>query len=110
MHRLSIRVLAAAGLLFAACAADAPARAAEAEAPEEVKKYVRWGAGPRASQYLALGGKVLAAVSGRFNVAAEDVVKVALPVLRHRVLLNYHAEADQRSVESIIQQVIRTVK
>lgn len=74
-----------------------------------VKKYVRWGAGPRASQYLALAGKVFAALDGRFNVAREDVIKACEPVLRHRVLLNYHAEAEGRSVESVIAEIVKAV-
>ncbi|HEY5752587.1 MAG TPA: MoxR family ATPase [Chthoniobacterales bacterium] len=71
-------------------------------APPFVKRYVQWGAGPRASQCLALAGKVLAAIDGRFNVAREDIVAAAPLVLRHRVLTNYHAEADKMSVEKVI--------
>ena len=85
-------------------------RPSETDAPPVVQKYVRWGAGPRASQYLALAGKVFAALDGRFNVTNEDVVKAVPPVLRHRVLLNYHAEADRRSVESVIQEVVEAVR
>ncbi len=75
-----------------------------------VEKYVRWGAGPRACQYIALAGKVVAALNKRFNVSDRDLLHGARPVLRHRVLLNYHAEADRRSVESIIDEVVATVK
>ncbi len=85
-------------------------RPSGAASPEIVKKYVRWGAGPRASQYLALAGKVYAALDGRFNVARQDVLKACEPVLRHRVLLNYHAEAEQRSVESIVQEMVKSIR
>ena len=66
----------------------------EAEAPEFVKKCVSWGAGPRASQYLILGAKARAALYGRNYATTEDVAAVALPVLRHRILTNFNAEAD----------------
>jgi MoxR-like ATPase len=79
-------------------------------APGIVKTYVRWGAGPRASQYLALAGKALAALDGRFNVAVEDIAAAAPLVLRHRVLTNYRAEADQRTVESILEELIGTLQ
>ncbi|MAE60117.1 MAG: AAA family ATPase [Planctomycetaceae bacterium] len=74
------------------------------------QKYVRWGAGPRASQYLALAGKAFAALDGRYNVSHEDVLRAVEPVLRHRVLLNYHAEADNRTVESVIEELVQAVR
>ncbi|MEM9512973.1 MAG: AAA family ATPase [Cyanobacteria bacterium P01_E01_bin.48] len=78
-------------------------------APEAVMRYVRWGAGPRASQYLALAGKVLAVLAGRYNVAYEDIQASVKLVLRHRILTNYRAEADQLDVEDIIDQLITHV-
>jgi MoxR-like ATPase len=74
--------------------------------PELVKRYLQWGAGPRASQYLALAGKVLAVLDGRFNVAQEDVSSAARMVLRHRLIANYHAEADQVTTDQIIDQLV----
>jgi MoxR-like ATPase len=74
--------------------------------PEMVKKYVRWGAGPRASQYLALAGKALAALDGRYNVAVEDVMAAAPLVLRHRILRNFRAEADAVSTELILASLV----
>jgi MoxR-like ATPase len=71
-------------------------------APDATKRYVQWGAGPRASQCLALGGKVLAALDGRFNVAREDIDAAAKLVLRHRVITNYHAEAERVTIDQII--------
>jgi MoxR-like ATPase len=75
------------------------------DSPDFVNNYVRWGAGTRACQYLALAGKVFAALDGRLNVATEDIVRASCPVLRHRVIINYRAEADGLSVEQIINEL-----
>ncbi len=75
-------------------------------APDFIKKYVQWGAGPRASQYLALAGKALAVLDGRFNVAQEDIIAGAKLVLRHRIITNYRAEADKITVDRLIDQLI----
>jgi MoxR-like ATPase len=72
------------------------------EASAEVKRYVSWGAGPRASQYLVLGAKARAAMDGRPYPDLEDVNAVALPVLRHRIVLNFQGEADGVKVEELI--------
>jgi len=75
-----------------------------------VKDYVSWGAGPRAAQYLILGSKARAILSGRYYVASEDVEAVAHPVLRHRVLTNYNAESEGITSDMIIDQLVQTVK
>ncbi len=75
-------------------------------APDFIQKYVQWGAGPRASQYLALAGKALAVMDGRFNVAREDIAASAKLVLRHRLITNYRAEADGVSVDSLIDKLL----
>jgi len=75
------------------------------EAPEMVKKYLGWGAGPRASQYLVLGAKAHAAIHGKYSPDREDVQAVALAVLRHRVVRNYKAEAEGISTDDIIRQL-----
>jgi MoxR-like ATPase len=72
------------------------------EAPPAVKKYVSWGAGPRASQYLILGAKARAAMDGRAMPDLDDVAAMALPVLGHRVVLNFQAEAEGISAASLI--------
>ena len=72
----------------------------------EVKQYISWGAGPRASQFLVLGAKCHAALKGKYSPDIEDVKAVALPVLRHRVFKNYKAEAEELSVESIISSLL----
>lgn len=76
-----------------------------ANADPEVNKYVAWGAGPRASQYLILGAKCHAVVSGKYSPDMEDVRAVVKPILRHRIVRNYKAEAEGVSVEKIIEQL-----
>jgi MoxR-like ATPase len=77
-----------------------------AEATEDVKKYLYWGAGPRASQYLIIGAKVNAALRGKYSPDIEDVKAIAVPILRHRISRNYKAEADGISVEKIIESLL----
>ena len=77
-----------------------------ASSPDFVDKYIRWGAGPRACQYLALAGKVYAALDGRYNVAIDDIRRAAHSVLRHRVIINYQAEADMLTPEDIIDKLL----
>jgi len=78
-------------------------------APEMVRRYVRYGASPRAAQALILGSKVTALLAGRFNVAFEDLRAVALAALRHRVLLNFEGQAEGVSTDDVVQEVISTV-
>ena len=78
-----------------------------ADAPDFVRKFVNWGAGTRAGQCLVMGAKVLAIWAGRSHVIEEDVMALAHPVLRHRIQLNYKAEAEGVTVESIIQRLLR---
>ena len=75
-------------------------------ATELTNKYLNWGAGPRASQYLILGAKTHAALNGKYSPDIEDVKAVALPVLRHRILANYHADADGITVDQIITKLL----
>ena len=75
------------------------------EAPEQIKKYLSWGAGPRASQYLVLAAKANAAINGKYSPDIEDVRAVALPVLRHRIVLNYKAEAEGMSLEKLVHSL-----
>ncbi|MAZ72775.1 MAG: AAA family ATPase [Flavobacteriaceae bacterium] len=74
-------------------------------APEIVKNYIDWGAGPRASQNLILGAKANAALHGKFSPDIEDVQKVAVGILRHRLIKNYKAEAEGLSIEEIIKSL-----
>lgn len=75
-------------------------------APQFVKEYVRWGAGPRASQYLILAAKAKTAIDGRYTPSFEDVKNVSEAVLRHRLILNFNAEADNIKVDEIIKRII----
>ena len=76
-------------------------------ATAQVNQYVSWGAGPRASQYLVIGATCHAALNGKFSPDAEDVRAVAVPILRHRIVRNYRAEADGISVEAIIEGLLK---
>jgi MoxR-like ATPase len=95
-------------LRFAASLARAT-RPDDASAPELVRRYVRWGAGPRAGQALVLGAKAHALLAGRFAVSPDDIRRVARPVLRHRVLPNFAAEAEGITAERIIDDVLARV-
>lgn len=76
-------------------------------APDFIKKYMTWGAGPRASQYLILGGKTRALAHGRLNVSEDDIKALAIPVLRHRVVNNYAAEAEGIKSEHLIERLLK---
>jgi MoxR-like ATPase len=79
------------------------------EVPSFVRDYVSWGAGPRASQYLVLGAKARAVLHGRYFVAGEDIRAVAFPVLRHRIMTNFNAEAEGVKPDDIIRRLIETI-
>lgn len=74
--------------------------------PELVNKYISWGAGPRASQFLIIGAKCHAAIRGKYSPDIEDVKAVSKAILRHRVVRNYRAEADNISIEKIIESLL----
>ena len=73
-------------------------------------KYLRWGANPRAAQALVLGGKVRALLEGRCNVSFEDIRKVYLPALRHRIILNFEAQAENIAPDAILEEILKEVK
>jgi MoxR-like ATPase len=79
-------------------------------APELVRQYVRYGASPRGAQALVLAGKINALLEGRYNVSAEDVRAVALPALRHRVIRNFEAEAEDISSDALVRSVLEAVE
>jgi MoxR-like ATPase len=79
------------------------------EAPEFIRKMVDFGAGPRASIYLAEAGRAFAAMDGRYSVAVEDIKKAAVPVLRHRISTNFQAQAEGKTSEDIITQLLTTL-
>ena len=82
----------------------------EAGVPAFIKEQVGWGAGPRASQALILAAKTHAALAGRVNVSCDDVRHVALPVLRHRILASFTAEAEGITTDSIVQRLLQEVR
>ncbi len=85
-------------------------RPANPEAPAFVKKMVDWGAGPRAGIFLIQGARAMAAMDGRFSVAIDDVKKVAVPVLRHRVSTNFQAQAEGKTSDDVVVKLLETVK
>jgi MoxR-like ATPase len=78
------------------------------DAPDFVKQYISWGAGPRASQNLILASKTRALSQGRFNVTDEDIKALAVPVLRHRIVHNYTAEAEGISTDDLILRLVKS--
>jgi MoxR-like ATPase len=78
-------------------------------APTFVRELVDWGAGPRAGQFLIHGGKALAAMDGRFSVAIDDIRKVAVPVLRHRVSTNFQAQAEGMTSEAVVLRLVAEI-
>jgi MoxR-like ATPase len=84
-------------------------RPTEPEAPDYVREWVQWGAGPRASLYLILGGKARAILHGRYHVTTEDIDMVAYPVLRHRIITTFNAEAEGVKPDRIVARLLETV-
>ena len=84
-------------------------RPGDPTAPDFVKKYVDWGAGPRAGQFLLWGGRAMAAMDARYSVSLEDIRSVAIPVLRHRIACNFAAQAEGLDSVKIIQRLIKAV-
>jgi MoxR-like ATPase len=83
-------------------------RPEKGEVPDFIREYVNWGAGPRASQYLVLGAKARAVLYGRYHASCEDIRAVAHPVLRHRILTNFNAEAEGVKADDVIRRLIET--
>src|SRR5262245_19875933 len=84
-------------------------RPRDPSAPDFVRKMVDWGAGPRAGIFLIQGGKAVAAMDGRFSVAIDDIKKVAIPVLRHRVSTNFQAQAEGKTSEDVVNELLKVV-
>jgi MoxR-like ATPase len=82
-------------------------RPKDPHSPPYVTELVDWGAGPRAGQFLIQGGKAMAAMDGRFSVSLDDVRRIAVPVLRHRIATNFQAQADGLTSESIVERLVR---
>ena len=84
-------------------------RFSASEAPDIVKKYVNYGASVRAAQFLVLAAKARALTRKRYHVTYEDIIALAIPVLRHRILLNFHAESERLSSDALLKQVLELV-
>ena len=84
-------------------------RPKEPPSPDFVKNWLAWGAGPRAAQNMILGAKARAILQGRFAVTAEDIRRLAYPVLRHRLFTNFNADAEGVDVDQIIERILKTV-
>lgn len=85
-------------------------RPGEPSAPAFVKELLDFGAGPRAGQFLIQGGKAIAAMDGRFSVAIEDIRRVAVPVLRHRLSTNFQAQAEGMTSDKIVLRLLKEIK
>ena len=109
-HGLVRQVPIAEELVRYAVQLAAASRPKQATAAAFVNDWVSWGAGTRAAQFLVLGAKARALLAGRAHVTVEDLQKLALPTLRHRILLNYRAEAEGIRVEDVIRKLLETVK
>ena len=108
LQALVRRVPVSKGLIRAAVKLVRMTRPTDAEAPAIVRQYVEWGAGPRASQYLVLGAKTRAILDGRYTPTMDDIKAVALPVMRHRIVTNFNAEADGVAPDDIVRKLLET--
>ena len=81
----------------------------EPEAPEFVKKFMAWGAGPRASLNLILAGKARAALRGRCHVSVEDIKELCLPILRHRIIPNFAARSEGMTADTLIEKLLEEI-
>jgi len=106
MQSLVRRIPVSRGLIRAAVSLARMTRPGDGDAPDFIKEYVEWGAGPRASQYLVLGAKARAAIAGRPMADLEDVRAVAASVLRHRIVTNFAAEAADRTSEDLVRELV----
>jgi MoxR-like ATPase len=109
-HELVRQVPISQNLVRYAVRLAASSRPQQAISPAFVNDWVSWGAGTRAAQFLALGAKARALLHGRTHVSAEDIRSLATPVLRHRILVNYRAEAEGANVDAVIRRLLESVK
>jgi MoxR-like ATPase len=108
-QRLVRRVPAAESITRYAVKLVGASRPGSEGSPDFIRRWVNWGASLRASQFLILGGKARAVMSGRYNVSVEDVRALAYPILRHRILLNFHAESERVKPDDVVRRLIETV-
>src|SRR5262245_29304654 len=109
-HELVRKVPIAEEMVRHAVRLAAASRPRQSGAPDFINELASWGAGTRAGQFLVLGAKARALLKGRAHVTIEDIETLAYPVLRHRILLNYRAEAEGITVETVIKRLLETVR
>jgi len=109
MQSLVRRVPVSRGLIRSAVTLARMTRPGDPGAPSFIKEYVEWGAGPRASQYLVLGAKARALLAGRYHVKFDDIRALAHPVLRHRILKNFHAESERITTDHLVDRLLEVV-
>ncbi len=109
-HEVVRKVPVAEDLVRYAVRLASASRPRQKATPEFIQEWVSWGAGLRAAQYLVLGAKARALLQGRAHVTLDDLRKLAYPTMRHRILINYRAEAEGISVEKVIDRLLETVK
>ena len=85
-------------------------RPKDESAPDYVTELVDWGAGPRAGQNLITGAKALAAMDGRFSIAPADIMRIAKPVLRHRIATNFQAQAEGMNTDAVIDRLLNDIR
>ena len=109
LQRIIPRVPAAEHVVKYAVDLVRASRPADPQAPKFVKEWVEWGAGPRASQYLVLAGRAHAVLEGRYHLSCDDIRAVAMPVLRHRIFVNFAAEAEEVETPAIVERLLKEV-
>ena len=109
-HEIIRKVPIAEDLIRYAVRLAAASRPRQPGAPDFVNEWVSWGAGLRAGQYLVLGAKARALLRNRSHVTQDDIQKLAFPTMRHRILINYRAEAEGIKVEDVIRRLVESVK
>jgi len=109
LQELVRRVPAADHVIRYAMALARATRVSEGGVPDFIKEWVHWGAGPRASQYLVIGAKAHAVLQGRYYVTVQDIKAIAHPVLRHRIVTNFTAEAEGVTPEKIVDKLLEVI-
>jgi len=104
------RVPAADSVVAAAVRLVRATRPAETDCPEELRKYLTWGAGPRASQFLVLAARAFALLDGRPAPDVQDIYRAAYPVLRHRLVLSFHGDVEGVNTNDVIGKLIKSIK
>jgi MoxR-like ATPase len=108
-HDLVRKVPIAEELVRYAVKLAAASRPRQSGTPDFINEWASWGAGTRAGQFLVLGAKARALLKGRSHVTVEDIKTLAFPTLRHRLLLNYRAEAEGITAEAVIERLLQTI-